>query len=104
MSAILVEPLAGAPEPAEACARFLDLPYPLLLESAVQSEGFGRFSYLSADPWRVLESRGSTLERRTREGVERESGDPFAALQAELAANALEAVPGLPAFQGGAAG
>jgi para-aminobenzoate synthetase component 1 len=104
MADILVQELEDAPDPSEACARFLDLPFPLLLESVLRSEGIGRFSYLAADPWLVLRSKGAALEWHSREGVERSAGDPFAALQTALARNALDAVPGLPAFQGGAAG
>jgi para-aminobenzoate synthetase component I len=104
VASILVEELKGAPEPAEACARFLDLPFPLLLESAVRSEKIGRYSYLAADPWAVLRSKGTAVEWRWREGIERSTGDPFAALQSALERHALEEVPGLPAFQGGAAG
>jgi len=104
MTEILVQELKDAPDPFEACARFLDLPFPLLLESVVRSERLGRFSYLAADPWLVLRSKGAALEWQSREGVERSAGDPFAALHTALARNALAAVPGLPAFQGGAAG
>ena len=104
MAEILVEELRDAPDPFQACTRFLDAPLPLLLESVVRSEELGRFSYLTADPWLVLESKGTRLERRTREGVERGSGDPFAALQALLAEYACESLPDLPAFQGGVAG
>ena len=104
MTEILVHELTDAPEPSEACARFLDLPFPLLLESVLRSEGIGRFSYLAADPWLVLRSKGAALEWLSREGVERSAGDPFAALQTALARHALDAVPGLPPFQGGAAG
>lgn len=104
MTEILVQELKDAPDPSEACARFLDLPFPLLLESVLRSETLGRFSYLAADPWLVLRSKGAALEWHSREGDERSAGDPFAALQTALARNALDAVPGLPAFQGGAAG
>ncbi len=104
MAEILVQELSGAPEPSQACARFLDLPFPLLLESALRSERLGRFSYLAADPWLVLRSKGPRLEWQSADGVQRSTGDPFAALQTVLAEHALDAAPGLPAFQGGAAG
>jgi len=104
MADILLQELPDAPDPAEACARFLDLPFPILLESALTSEKLGRFSYLAADPWLVLQSKGSALEWHSAAGVERSTGDPFAALQTLLAQHALDACPGLPAFQGGAAG
>jgi para-aminobenzoate synthetase component 1 len=104
MAEILVQELKDAPAPSEACARLLDLPFPLLLESALRSERLGRFSYLAADPWVVLQSKGARLEWHSAEGVERLAGDPFTALQAALARHAREEVPDLPAFQGGAAG
>jgi para-aminobenzoate synthetase component 1 len=88
---ILVAEITDPPSPAEACARFLDLPYPLLLESAAPSERLGRYSYLTADPWRVLRSSGATE-------------DPFALLESTLASLRVLAEPGLPPFQGGAAG
>jgi len=87
----MVAEITDAPSPAEACAHFLDLPYPLLLESATPSERLGRYSYLTADPWRVLRTKGGTE-------------DPFALLETTLASLRLAAEPGLPPFQGGAAG
>jgi para-aminobenzoate synthetase component 1 len=86
-----VSQVLNAPAPHEACARFADLPYPLLLESVVRSDRLGRFSYLTADPWRVLSGKGR-------------GNDPFATLQALLARYAFPPQAGLPPFQGGAAG
>jgi para-aminobenzoate synthetase component 1 len=104
VSDVLVRELKDAPEPWEACARFADLPLPLLLESVVRPSRHGRFSYLAADPWRVLRSEGASLEWRSAEGVERATGSPFAALRDALAEHAIEAAPGLPPFQAGLAG
>jgi para-aminobenzoate synthetase component 1 len=83
--------LHDALPPAEACARLLDLPLPLLLESALPVERIGRYSYLTADPWLVLRRKGG-------------SEDPLALLQELLSRYALPAHAGLPPFQGGAAG
>jgi len=101
---ILIDELSPAPDPAEACAHLLDRPYCLLLESAARSERLGRYSFLTADPFLVLRSRGTTVEQRSAEGVERTEGDPFRILQALLRRHVVEAVAGLPPFQGGAAG
>jgi para-aminobenzoate synthetase component 1 len=87
----LVVELEDAPSPAEACARFLDQPYPLLLESARPDRDAARFSFLAADPSRLLRRRGP-------------GADPFGELAAVLDAHRAEALPGLPPFQGGAAG
>ncbi len=91
MAEILVFELKDTPAPAASCARFLDLPYPLLLESARPSQRLGRYSFLTADPWQVLKRKG-------------EGSDPFAELASLLARYPLEAHRELPPFQGGAAG
>lgn len=82
--------LDGVSSPVEACARFLDLPYPLLLESARPGTDAARYSFLAADPWQVVEGGGAA--------------DPFALLADALAAFRVEALPDLPPFQAGAAG
>jgi len=89
---VLVEELSSAPSPAEACARLLDLPYPLLFESAARGAALGRYSYLTADPARVWATRPS---------------DPSDALRGAadyLATHRTEAMAGLPPFQCGVAG
>jgi para-aminobenzoate synthetase component 1 len=90
VSALVVE-LKDAPPPAEACARFLDQPFPILLESTLVSERLGRHSFLAADPWQVLRSKGA-------------GANPFPLLDEALRLHRLDPVPGLPPFQGGAAG
>jgi para-aminobenzoate synthetase component I len=89
VAALLVRELPGAPSPPEACARFVDCPYPLLLESVLAAEGVGRYSFLAADPFEVVDPSG---------------GDAFASLAARLRAFPVEHASGLPPFQGGAAG
>jgi para-aminobenzoate synthetase component 1 len=87
----LVVEIPDAPAPAEACARLLDLPLPLLLESALPVDPIGRYSYLTADPWEVLRRKGGAQ-------------DPFVLLRERLARCTLAGHTGLPPFQGGAAG
>jgi len=104
MTAALVEELSDLPDPDQVAAHFIDLPYPLLLESALRSEELGRFSYLSADPWLVLRSKNGRVQRAVGPVSEAAGDDPFDALGELLARYSLEAVEGLPPFQGGAAG
>jgi para-aminobenzoate synthetase component 1 len=104
MSLPLVSELVDPPTPVEACVRFLDLPYPLLLESAVVSEESGRYSYLAADPFLILLSKGGELEWRSAVGRRTGRGDPFEALERLLGEHAQEPLDDLPPFQGGAAG
>ena len=88
----LIEELANPPSPADACARLLDLPYPLLLESSARGTALGRYSYLTADPSRVWTSHPS------------DTGDVLQQAADYLASHRAEPIPGLPPFQGGVAG
>jgi para-aminobenzoate synthetase component I len=99
----------GAVDPLQIAARFSDLPYFLLLDSATGTAGeshqLGRYSFLTADPARVVRSKG----RATELGAPGEpwtplDDDPLTAVRDLLRPWAAEPVPGLPPFQGGAAG
>jgi para-aminobenzoate synthetase component 1 len=89
-AAAQVERLSRIPDPADAAERFADLPLLLLLDSTADPERTGRYSYLLADPWQVVRTRGD--------------GGSLAAMRDALAPFAATAVAGLPPFQGGAAG
>src|SRR5207245_6080460 len=79
------------------------LPYVLLLASAQQHPTLGRYSFLTADPFEWLQTRGS-LTSVSGKAVFRNPVDPFAVLKEHLARYHAERRPGLPPFQGGAAG
>jgi len=100
----LVEPLGQTSEPAEVCARFLDLPYLLFLDSAamrpapgarVDVDGaFGpahlqQYSFLTADPVSVVRSKGTKTEVRHRHdsGWTPVPGDALGAIADHRAAN-----------------
>ncbi len=87
-----------------ACAAFLGLPYLALLDSPLLSPGLGRFSYLTADPFLILRSKGGTIDLISGDSAERLEGDPFAVLQSLLRRYSLSPALGLPPFQGGAIG
>jgi para-aminobenzoate synthetase component 1 len=72
----------------------------VLLESTRQEATQGRYSYLAADPYRTLVGKDGRLEH---DGLV-SSGDPFGALGDLLERDRLPTTPGLPPFQGGAAG
>src|SRR5690606_40148437 len=94
MGGPLVMEITPAPEPIDACARFADLPGCLLLESMTRSERLGRYSFLAADPFLVLRSRGPLVEEVGPSGVERVEADPFTALQRALARYRMDTLPG----------
>ena len=104
----LVEELVPLPDPLDACARCADLPYLFFLDSAANPDHLGRYSFLAADPAIVVRSKGACTEQRIAGAGGGEwtpiDADPLAAVRALLAAHAAEPVPGLPPFQGGAAG
>ena len=72
---------------------FAEWPGLVVFDSAKTSPQLGRYSYLSADPFRTFELP------QARPGV-----DPFAEIREALAAFQTAAIPELPPFQGGAAG
>jgi para-aminobenzoate synthetase component 1 len=104
----LVEELSPAPEPWEACRRLAHLPHLLFLDSAGRYPSLGRYSFLTADPFAWLWSRGRQVSlARLAPGdcvVQESAGDPFAVLAGLLAAFPAQTLPDLPPFQGGAAG
>lgn len=75
--------LVPAPDPAETCAQLADLPNRVLLD------GDAGPAFLCADPWRRITDS---------------SADPLQAVRAALDPYRSAPVPGLPPFQGGAAG
>jgi para-aminobenzoate synthetase component 1 len=86
----LVEELTPRPDPARCCEQLAGLPYRIFLDSAASTTRLGRYSFLTADPIDVVQSKGSNGaldEVRTRLA-------PFRAAP----------LTGLPPFQGGAAG
>jgi para-aminobenzoate synthetase component 1 len=89
----LIEELSPVPGIMPALRAFADLPGVLLLESARPDGRLGRYSFLTADPFEWVEIADVEY------GV-----DPFAALRDRMASFAVDSLPDVPPFQGGAAG
>jgi para-aminobenzoate synthetase component 1 len=100
---IIVEELAPGADAWEICRRLARLPHLLFFDSAGRYPGLGRYSFITADPFDWLEARGQLVRTGRLKPVDRQA-DPFAVLQQQLARYHLEPLPGLPPFQGGAAG
>ena len=96
----LVEELSPAPAPWDAARRFADYPFLLFLDSADSPSS--RYSFVTADPFATLFVRGAEVYAPAPKPYP--SGDPWAALAEHLAPFRTARVPGLPPFQGGAAG
>jgi len=86
----VVDELVPPPDPLDTCARLAGLPFLVFLDSAIEDERLGRYSFLTADPPALIRSR--------------RTGDPLVAARRLLARHALAPVPDLPPFQGGVAG
>jgi para-aminobenzoate synthetase component 1 len=107
----LVDNLGETGDPIELVTRFLDLPGLVFLDSApgaqhaVDAHQLARYSFLTADPARTVRSKG----RRTEIGGPGLEWtpldlDPLFAIRDLLAPHGAAPIPGLPPFQGGAAG
>ena len=88
-----VEELIPPPDVWQALSAFTGRGGAVLFDSALQREPLGRYSFLTCEP------RQSIVLELAARGV-----DPFAAVRKELAPHRAESIPGLPPFQGGAAG
>jgi para-aminobenzoate synthetase component 1 len=97
----LVEELSPAPSPWEAASRFAECPFFLFLDSAAATP-WSRWSFVTADPFATLIVRGSAVYAPAPKRYP--SGNPWAALAEMLAPFRTATLPGLPPFQGGAAG
>jgi para-aminobenzoate synthetase component I len=102
----LVEELIPAPDPLEACGRLANLPYVVFLDSAKTDAPLGQHSFLTADPAVLVRSKGALTQQLTpaSKAWMRVDTDPLTAVRQLLAPFRSAPVPGLPPFQGGAAG
>ncbi len=89
----LVSELSPAPDPVETTERFLGQPHLLFLDSASDSARLGRCSFLMAAPVALVRTRGREP-----------GGNGLDQIRRLLSGYRTEPVPGLPPFQGGAAG
>ncbi len=100
----LVYELSPVPNPADCFRRLTALPHLLFLDSALEREHLGRFSYLAADPFRFLEVRDGRFWVDGKSQEIPAGTTPLDLLSREMAEFASPRQAGLPAFQGGAAG
>ncbi len=100
------EILADTETPVSAFLKIDDGGDAFLLESVVEAERWGRYSFLGVAPRLVLSSKGRVL-RAGPPGevpVARHVDDPFAVIEETLAPYRPVSVPGLPRFTGGLVG
>lgn len=100
----LVYDLGLLPHPARLFHAFQDMPSPALLDGAMPGASGNRFSYLTADPFLVIRSRGRQVTLEQGDASEEVEGDPWSTLQGLLKKYRMEQASGLPPFQGGVLG
>src|SRR5256886_7320037 len=103
-AAPLVEELVPTPDPLETCARFADLPFLVLLDSTADPDLLGRHSFLTADPYTAVRTKGLLTQQLESGRWNRVADDPLARVRELLAPYRADGVAGGPPFQGGAAG
>lgn len=90
--------------PYQAAPWLLDRVRPVLLDSSLPGSRTGRYSYVTADPFLIIRSRGRRVELTDASGTVVLDADPFAIVQRVLRRYRVGPVPGLPPFLGGAMG
>lgn len=102
------EILADMETPVSAFRRLAHRPNAFLLESVQGGQRLARYSFLGADPYLVLHSRGRTVtiteNGQTREVPLEDGRDPLHVLEDLLRPIRYVKLPGLPRFVGGAVG
>ena len=83
---------------------FQDLPYPVLLDSSMEGASSSRFSYITADPFLIMSSKGNDIELKSGSDVVRITGNPWDVLDELIKKYHVPKLHGLPPFQGGIVG
>ena len=99
-----IEELEQHFDPIGAMSGLLDVNYPVLLDSALVRPGLGQYSYVTADPFLVVRSKGRQVEVIEHGDVTEQEDNPFSVLQRLLAEFATNRREDGPPFQGGAIG
>lgn len=92
--------------PVSAFCKVQEGDWSFLFESVVGGERVGRYSFLGAGPFLMIEASGNRVRIREGHGpwAEREVADPLKLLEDMIAAYRAPNLPGLPRFCGGAVG
>jgi para-aminobenzoate synthetase component 1 len=100
----LIEEISIPPIAPEAFELFKNRPFSFFLDSGMDPEKLGRYSFIGSDPFLVLRSRGKRTELLQGDGQEIIEGNPFDVLGELLEKYALDSFPSPIPFIGGAVG
>ena len=99
-----IEQLEPHLDPIGLTSGLLDTDYPVLLDSSLVRPGLGQYSYVTADPFLVVRSKGRQVEVIEHSDVTKQEDNPFSVIQRLLADFGTERCKDGPPFQGGAIG
>ena len=100
----LLEEVATPLSPSQAFEVFKDRPFSFFLDSGMDPEKLGRYSFIGSDPFLVLRSRGKQIALLYGDRQEIIKGNPFDVLGGLLQKYALDSSPSPIPFIGGAVG
>jgi para-aminobenzoate synthetase component 1 len=100
----LVVEVPHPPTATQAFELFKDRPFSFFLDSGMDPQRLGRYSFLGSDPFLIMRSRGRDITLIRPEGETTVSGNPFDVLGEILREYKLDGNPGALPFVGGAVG
>jgi para-aminobenzoate synthetase component 1 len=100
----LVVEISNPPSAPQAFEAFKDRPFSFFLDSGMDPQRLGRYSFMSSDPFLIMRSRGRDITLIRPQGEKRISGNPFDVLGELLREYKLDGNPTSLPFVGGAVG
>jgi len=100
----LLEEVVNPLSPPQAFEVFKDRPFSFFLDSGMDPEKLGRYSFIGSDPFLILRSRGDRIALHYGDRKEIIKGNPFDVLGGLLEKYALDSSPSPIPFIGGAVG
>jgi len=100
----LLEEVVSPLSPPQAFEVFKDRPFSFFLDSGMDPEKLGRYSFIGSDPFLILRSRGKRIDLLQDDRQEIIEGNPFDVLGELLQKYALDSSPSPIPFIGGAVG
>ena len=100
----LIEEITSTASPSDVFERFYDEPYSCFLDSGMDSQRLGRYSFIGIDPFLVMKSWGNEIDLSWKESRQIEQGNPFDVLGRLLETYKIDPIPAPVTFLGGAIG
>jgi para-aminobenzoate synthetase component 1 len=100
----LIEEVPTPFSPVQIFELIYDEPHSFFLDSGMDVNRLGRYSFLGSDPFLVLKSWGERIEIREGSQISHKLGNPFDVLSPLVTRYKLSTPTGLPPFLGGAVG